>query len=45
MTWPSPAWDAGLVGVNARARHWMSRYGPSAASLQAAVANSARSGW
>jgi len=28
---PSPAWDPGLVGVNARARHWMGCYGLSAA--------------
>jgi len=27
---PPPAWDAGLFAVNARARHCMDRYGPSA---------------
>ena len=24
---PSPTWDAGRFGVNARARHWMDFYG------------------
>ena len=44
---PSPAWDAGLFAVNARARHCMKFYGLalSLARLPAAVANSSRSGW
>jgi superfamily I DNA and RNA helicase len=43
----SPAWDAGLFAVNARARHWVKFYGlaPSLARLPAAVANSSRNGW
>jgi hypothetical protein len=39
---PSPAWDAGLFGVNARARHWIAFYGLSA---RAAVMKTCFIGW
>ena len=41
---PSPAWVAGLVDVNALARHWMGYYGLSAANRVAATAKSSRNG-
>jgi hypothetical protein len=41
---PSPAWDAGLFGVIARARHCKRSYEPRATSRAATVAKSLRSG-